>query len=506
MTFKKAFLADIAAHPDDDVPRLVFADWLDENGDADRAEFIRTQVRLASMQLWDDGFTALDVRCRQFERAHPEWLGRLEPFVTRCERFCGDRDRPFQRGFPARVKLTPGQFVKHCKRLLAETPVRDVQFAMDSDHRNLATRPEIAKLSAVEFAYARDSAAARSVRACLERLAPLRHFGLVGSTLPAPEADEIIATLPLGHVRSLRIMGTQLPPSAETAFASQDWPNLRQLVRVWVAQLDWLRSPWVGQLEALTIYDTEPNLSAEQTRLLADVLPRTAVRQLSLGSWSMDVPGGKALGAAVAKSSVRSLAVAQTSMSADVARALITPTLVTPLYALHFSWATLDAEVVGRLLGSGLRVCALDHVTVETLAALGKAPGLPDLADLRLGLVWRQNDDPFAERLCAVLEAGTLPSLISLTLSDTTPRRGTVHANWDRIALLLANCPACVGLRELQMGAVSRQGAMALTNSPYLSALQLLNVHVWPKDEDAELALTTRFGNRAFLGIVGREY
>jgi uncharacterized protein (TIGR02996 family) len=37
----------ILAHPDEDTPRLAYADWLDENGQPDRAEFIRVQVELA---------------------------------------------------------------------------------------------------------------------------------------------------------------------------------------------------------------------------------------------------------------------------------------------------------------------------------------------------------------------------------------------------------------------------------------------------------------------------
>ncbi|MEK6238884.1 MAG: TIGR02996 domain-containing protein [Planctomycetales bacterium] len=37
------FLADIAAHPDDDAPKLVYADWLEERGDK-RADFIRLVV------------------------------------------------------------------------------------------------------------------------------------------------------------------------------------------------------------------------------------------------------------------------------------------------------------------------------------------------------------------------------------------------------------------------------------------------------------------------------
>lgn len=42
----RAFLARIIASPTDDLPRLVYADWLDEHGEAERAEFIRVQCEL----------------------------------------------------------------------------------------------------------------------------------------------------------------------------------------------------------------------------------------------------------------------------------------------------------------------------------------------------------------------------------------------------------------------------------------------------------------------------
>jgi uncharacterized protein (TIGR02996 family) len=46
-TDQAALLASILAAPKDDAPRLVFADWLDENGEGERAEFVRVQVELA---------------------------------------------------------------------------------------------------------------------------------------------------------------------------------------------------------------------------------------------------------------------------------------------------------------------------------------------------------------------------------------------------------------------------------------------------------------------------
>jgi len=40
----QAFLAAIRATPDDDLPRLAFADWLEEHGQAERAEWIRYMI------------------------------------------------------------------------------------------------------------------------------------------------------------------------------------------------------------------------------------------------------------------------------------------------------------------------------------------------------------------------------------------------------------------------------------------------------------------------------
>lgn len=42
-----ALQSAIRACPDDDAPRLIYADWLQENGDEPRAEFIRAQIAVA---------------------------------------------------------------------------------------------------------------------------------------------------------------------------------------------------------------------------------------------------------------------------------------------------------------------------------------------------------------------------------------------------------------------------------------------------------------------------
>ena len=50
---RDSFLPAIIADRDSDVPRLIFADWLEEHGERDRSEFIRIQCRLAKLTQLD---------------------------------------------------------------------------------------------------------------------------------------------------------------------------------------------------------------------------------------------------------------------------------------------------------------------------------------------------------------------------------------------------------------------------------------------------------------------
>ena len=45
MSDEKGLLQAVCEAPDDDGPRLVYADWCEDNGQPERAEFIRSQIR-----------------------------------------------------------------------------------------------------------------------------------------------------------------------------------------------------------------------------------------------------------------------------------------------------------------------------------------------------------------------------------------------------------------------------------------------------------------------------
>lgn len=78
-----AFLAAVLAEPDDDLPRLIFADYLDERGDP-RGAFIRTQIELTRADPDDlrrDGLLAAE---KALQDEHEDaWLGPLGDELVR---------------------------------------------------------------------------------------------------------------------------------------------------------------------------------------------------------------------------------------------------------------------------------------------------------------------------------------------------------------------------------------------------------------------------------------
>jgi uncharacterized protein (TIGR02996 family) len=91
MTHEDAFLQAILESPDDDTPRLIYADWLDEHGDPARAEFIRVQCRLTQIPLDDPVRSDLLLREELLLAEYvDEWLGELHRTLRRWQ---------FRRGF-----------------------------------------------------------------------------------------------------------------------------------------------------------------------------------------------------------------------------------------------------------------------------------------------------------------------------------------------------------------------------------------------------------------------
>ena len=120
MSDEPALLTAIAANPDEDTPRLMYADWLDEHAQAVRAEFIRVQIAISQKEHLPRA--ALNRHVDLFkrnqeliDRHRAELLGPLAmlPRAARIE---------FRRGFLARIELHVEPFLGHAGLLAGLQP------------------------------------------------------------------------------------------------------------------------------------------------------------------------------------------------------------------------------------------------------------------------------------------------------------------------------------------------------------------------------------------------
>lgn len=109
------FIAEIAAQPHEVTPRLVFADWLEDQGDP-RGEFIRVQCELASPSEDSHRRDALDQRQEQLRRQHQaEWLEPLAGLFS---------NQTFHRGMVEQIEIDAEIFVHNADRILSQLPIR----------------------------------------------------------------------------------------------------------------------------------------------------------------------------------------------------------------------------------------------------------------------------------------------------------------------------------------------------------------------------------------------
>lgn len=95
MSTEAALLVAVCAAPDDDLPRLVYADWCDEQGRHIRADFIRSQVELARLEKWFQGFTTRDER-----KANGQEFGRRLSFLRKRVKALVEHHREEATGVP----------------------------------------------------------------------------------------------------------------------------------------------------------------------------------------------------------------------------------------------------------------------------------------------------------------------------------------------------------------------------------------------------------------------
>jgi uncharacterized protein (TIGR02996 family) len=120
MTNLEALLKAVLANPDDDTPRLVYADALQEDGQAERAEFIRNSIANPDgmwwfRELWDVGHAlrnGLEHYLDDLAWPGPNTFNPSTPGLV------------WHRGFVEQIRCPAAAWIACADSILAEHPIR----------------------------------------------------------------------------------------------------------------------------------------------------------------------------------------------------------------------------------------------------------------------------------------------------------------------------------------------------------------------------------------------
>jgi len=236
------FLDEILNEPENDDPRLVYADWLSDNGDP-RGEFIQIQCRRASLPFWEEEYWTLRQREQELLKQHrTQWAGELPKLVYHYQ---------FHRGFPGRIYIYGSRYLRHIEQISKLTPMEDlaVHFSGGNDADQFFDHADPIKLKTISFGQTYGNVAARALawtakasarnfnyRASVTEseikkiasgsLPDLEGLTLVGNGSPW---HHLFASEQLKSLTSLRIEGDHHKQRNNPLFESPLWQQLKSL-------------------------------------------------------------------------------------------------------------------------------------------------------------------------------------------------------------------------------------------------------------------------------------
>jgi uncharacterized protein (TIGR02996 family) len=414
MSLQQAFLHSIIESPDDDTPRLAYSDWLEENGEPARAEFIRVQCRLAALDA--DEPQRRELRRREYELLADHWGEWAGPLVGRVHRW------RFRRGFVEQVEMEVGQFLKESRWLLEFAPIEElhVPFPKLEDVRALVASRYIGRIRRLNLDHAGLGDSGAELLAEAPRLDRLTDLSLRFNDLGTDGLADLARSPHLQSLRSLDVTANDLRDGA--------FGELVAACRLPLEVLHWddavtaeevrslAASPLAGRLKVLSL--REPDMGAEGLRVLVEALAFTRLEELSIESDEMDTAAFPALAAApvlqrlislelscvgaddalaldlarsVQLSSLRRLGLSYNKIGPDGAKALAGSPLCRSLTRLDLSGNPLGDRGLKKLLRSphlgSLRRLELWQcgVTRDGAKALLASPHLDQLSCLQLG-------------------------------------------------------------------------------------------------------------------------
>ena len=234
MTDGDALYRAILEQPDDDAPRLVWADWLDEHGDPDRAAFVRLQCEWATIDPGDPRGDELARRWGAILTTHGQrWLDELGPLAPA---------NGFWRGLPDWFNLTTDDVVEQATRLRERVPAQCLALELAGFREDLRYWPGLD--------------AVRCLTLYERRIDPYYpHASLRGWVW-------LILSPRFGRLRQFMAVFDASSTGVLAAMAGTDWPELRELdlrvsgadrARAHAAWWELADAPWFPRLRALNL-------------------------------------------------------------------------------------------------------------------------------------------------------------------------------------------------------------------------------------------------------------
>lgn len=470
-TDRDALLAAIRTNADEDTPRLMFADWLDENDDPDRAEFVRVQCELA--RLTDDGGDSQPLY---------EFL-RDRDFVTRPTADWTRIDDGIHRRLA--LSMRAADLLKRHAELWTPQPPKGRKVTWHGFHRGFPERVTLPSFRGLKRVAAHLRAAAPTVTLVADEFAPehveqLAEAGLLtwvsGLDLRDGGGPALRA---LGHrpeaagVRSLRLRYGGASDVASALADGPHWTGLREL-DLRGSPLDpdtaeaLFRAPHLRTLRRLDIHGdawTARTVGALAAGKFADLT------HLRLSGCGLDDDAAEALAAGPDLARLRNLDLDHNNLTGRGVTALLCSPHLTNVAFLGLEQnpsTGLDAKRLAALAPAGLRMfhahgCRLSTADVRALA---RCP--------RLRTLWYLDLDDNA------LTTAAVRALVKTFRKWCPPILWLTHNRIDdRGADLLANWEAARALRVLHTrfnDGMTDAGARVLLDSPHLADIDGLGV------------------------------
>jgi uncharacterized protein (TIGR02996 family) len=360
-SLQDAFLQAILEHPDDDIPRLIFADWLEERGDP-RGTFIRLQCQRAALTHRDPAFKELLAQESALLRHNEaEWSKPVLRLVDEVE---------YRRGFIEHVSVTAARFLKNANRLFRLTPIRSVKLTrLTSLIREISECPQMARVRELNLSHNPEAAGTRSLRLLVQsphihQLTGLRLFDC-GAT---PLSATLLASTPaLGRLAALELGRNSVGDDGATLLAT---------------------SPHLANLRELSLYGN--GVMGPGAIALASS-PTFRLTHLDLGANTSANPGAPAIAGSASCSELRRLVLRTCSIgNAGVEAIATSPHLgrleYLDLHSNHINDMGLQALAASTTLG---RLAYLDLDRNEFKAkgaqAMLSSPNFPRMRQLALG-------------------------------------------------------------------------------------------------------------------------